>query len=283
MASLPDRSALEVAAAGVAAERLVPSPALVAAWRELHHAAQIASEVGKSWAVARADDSHSTFAFRDGELVGAPVAGPDGLRATLRVRDLVLRLVAPDGTTRAELALGGATCADGMRWIRAETERLAGPPRQRATPAPDLPPHPVAQGAPFAPAAELDALARLLGGADAFLRTTGAPVRIWPHHFDMAVLLERAPGRTIGVGLAVPDAMAPAGYWYVSPWAAEPRGPREWPALAHGRWVARGDALAIAVLPLDAWSALPDAEQRRSALAGFLAAALDASARALGA
>jgi len=59
-----DRSALEAAAAPVAARAVTPTAALVDAWRQLHHAAQIASEVGKSWAAARADDSHSNFAWR---------------------------------------------------------------------------------------------------------------------------------------------------------------------------------------------------------------------------
>lgn len=285
---LPDRSALEAAASQVAAESVAPTRTFIDAWRQLHHAAQLASEVGKAWATPRADDSHSAFGWHDGELLGASVAASIGFRAGLRVHDLALRLVAGDGAELASQPLDGMQVADGMRWIRGEVEQLAGPPRQPAVPAPDLPRHPVAKGAPFAVRpAELAALAHLLGGADALLRAiagSGSPVAIWPHHFDMATLLELAPQRTIGAGLAVPDALEPSGYWYVSPWAAEPPEPNAsiWPALAHGRWVERGGALRMAALPLAAWGALGDARERRAALAGFLATSLDASASNLG-
>lgn len=284
--SLPKRSTLAAAAELVASEPVAPTPAFVDTWRQLHYAAQLASEVGKAWAVAQPDDSHSSFTWSHGELLGAPVAAPSRLRATLRVRDLELRLVAEDGTALASRSLGGVTLAEGMRWIRAEAARLAGPPRQLAAPAPDLPHHLVADGAPFtARAQDLAALARLLGGADALLRAVtdaqGAksPVSIWPHHFDMAVLLEPAPQRTIGVGLAVPDALEASGYWYVSPWSAQPPEPdaTHWPPLAHGRWIARGDAPRMAALPLGAWSALGDASLRRDALVDFLTTAISAS------
>ena len=282
--SLFDRSAIEAAAARASAEPVAPTAELVDAWRQLHHAAQLASEVGKAWATPRADDSHSAFVFCEGELLGTRVEAPMGFRAALRVRDLTLRLVADGGAVLASESLDGVALADGMRWIRGEAARLAGPPRQPAIPAPDLPPHAVLQGAPFSVrAAELAALARLLGGADALLRAVAPSVTVWPHHFDMATLLETAPQRTIGVGLAVPDALEPSGYWYVSPWAAEPPSSAStvWPALACGRWIERGGALRMAALPLGLWATLGDANARRAALAGFTVTALDASANNL--
>ena len=265
----------------------------VDAWRQLHHAAQIAAEVGKAWAPPQSDDSHSNFEWRDGFLVGALVPAPEPFRAGLRAEDLALRLVAADGTVLAARVLAGATAVDALGWVRAQAARLAGTnARQVAVPAPDLPPHPVADGAPFAvrDRETSAALARLLAGADSVLRaivssTPGAePVRIWPHHFDIATRIATDPGRSIGVGLAVPDAIEASGYWYVSPWSAEPLpdSAKEWPALAHGRFVARGEALPMAILPLDALAAFDEPQARLRALAGFLSASIAISALGLG-
>lgn len=278
-----DRSLLEARSAAIARAVVDPTPSFLDAWRQLHYAAQIASEVGKSWAIARDDDSHSAFEWRAGELLGAPAADA-GARAALRANDLTVRLVAADGAELASKPLHGATLADGTRWIRDAAERIAGPPRQPATPAPDLPPHAIATGAAFsAPTTELASLSRLLDGADALLRVVGPQPRIWPHHFDIATLVEVGPQRTIGVGLAPPDGLDPSGYWYVSPWSGTPLQVESiaWPTLATGRWIERGGSLRIAVFPLDALATVVGEPARSEALVAFLAAAIEASDRNL--
>ena len=79
-----------------------------------------------------------------------------------------------------------------------------------------MPPHALEQGGEFSSglSRELGALARLYDDAAALLETISggwagaAPVRCWPHHFDIATLLEVAHDadgsatKTIGVGLA---------------------------------------------------------------------------------
>ena len=286
-----DPSRIESSAALLGDAIPIAAP-FVDAWRQLHHAAQVAAEVGKSWAPPQPDDSHSNFEWRDGFLTGALVPAPHPFRAALRVRDLTLRLVAEDGRVLAARVLTGATTSEALRWVRAQAVLFAGnAERQPAAPAPDLPAHPVADGAAFA-VRDRDAwaaLARLLAGADSVLRAIAAnepntaPVRLWPHHLDIAMRITPDPGRSIGVGLAVPDAIDASGYWYVSPWAAEPpAGAGEgWPALAHGCFVARGDSLPIAVLPLDAFARIGSPDARKRALAVFLGEAIASSASRL--
>lgn len=274
-----DLHVLTQAAAGVARAARVPDASFHDAWRQLHYAAQLASEVGKAWGEAQPDDSHSNMQWRDGSLLGTTIAAPRPFRAALRPSELTLALVGEDGAEIAARPLGGVRFAEAMQWIRAQAARAAGEPaRQASVPAPDLPPHPVASGAPFRcePRAAFAALADVYAGADAVLRAVaaalpnGSSVRVWPHHFDIATLASIVADRTLGVGLAVPDAIEASGYWYVSPWSATPpTSALTWDALAHGRWTGR-DALRMAVLPLDAWSALADAGARKSALAGFL-------------
>jgi hypothetical protein len=269
-----DPARLEAVAAALG-DAIPIAPPLVAAWRQLHHAAQIAAEVGKSWAVPQPDDSHSNFEWRDGSLVGASVPAPRPFRAALRAQDLALRLVAEDGAVLAARMLAGATVAEASSWVRAQAALFAGSgERQPAVAAPDLPDHPVAHGAPFAlhDRDAAAALVRLLGCADAVLRAIAAaapsapPVRIWPHHFDMAALIAPDPDRSIGVGLAVPDATEASGYWYVSSWSARPR----------------GDALPMATLALDAWARIEKRDERSRTLAAFLADSIAARAAQLG-
>ena len=268
-----------------------PTPALLDAWRQAHHAAQLASEVGKAWAPPCDDDSHSSFAWRAGALHGVPTAAR-AVHAALRVAPLELALLDAADAPLAVRALGGATFAEAMAWVRAEAERLVGPPRQAARPAPGLPAHPVADGAPFRATAAGVPLARLLSQADTILRHVAAvlgadPPRCWPHHFDLATLVPVVPeagsrtARTIpailGLGLAVPDGFAASGYWYASPW----RGPTaaSWPALPHGHWAARDGGPPLGVLPLDALASRAPREAA-AALAGFLSATVAAAAAA---
>ncbi len=286
-----DLPILEAAAsaAGHAAVRL--DDAFRDAWRQLHYAAQAASEVGKSWAVPRADDSHSSFVWHGTALLGERVRATHAFRAALDVPSLALSLRDDAGAELAVHPLEGDTLAGAIAWSRAEAERHGGPARQPSVPAPDLPPHPIADGARFArgDGTRFAALAALLGGAAALLGEVARqlaiaePARVWPHHFDMAVLAALGTDRTIGVGLAVPEARVASGYWYVSPWAADAasRGAARWPALPHGRWLDRGGPLRMAVLPLDAWAALPTGAARGAALARFLAEGFAASRAAL--
>jgi hypothetical protein len=262
------------------------------AWRQLHYAAQAASEVAKAWATPQPDDSHSSFTWEGRSLLGARVAAPRPFRAALEVPTLTLALRDERGTQLAAHPLDGTTLAAALAWSRAEAERLAGEPaRQPAVPAPDLPPHPIATGAAFALGhpARFAALGALLAGAHALLgelfRQLGVagPVRVWPHHFDMAALAAFGTDRSLGAGLAVPDAIAPSGYWYVSPWAARTAASgASWPALAHGRWAEHGGPLPMAVFALDDWSALPTAAARSAALTRFLADAVRTGRERLG-
>ncbi len=279
-----DSRALE-AAATLFGDAIPITPSLIDAWRQLHHAAQVAAEVGKSWADPQADDSQSNFEFEGGFLFGARIPAARPFRAALRAQDLALRFVAKDGTVLAARVLAGATIAEATRWTRAQAAIFADEPaRQPSVSAPDLPAHPVEDGAPFA-VRDRDAcaaLARLLASADTVLRAVAAgvpgasSVRMWPHHFDMATLLTLSPEHSIGVGLAVPDALEASGYWYVSPWSAQPAAltATAWPPLAHGRFEGRGGALQMAVLPLATCASIERDDERRHAIARFLADAV---------
>ncbi|MFG0283541.1 MAG: hypothetical protein ACF8R7_03895 [Phycisphaerales bacterium JB039] len=282
------------------------------AWRQTHYAAQAAAEIGKSWGEPAADDSHTSLSWLDGAglLQGAMLgqvasAGENPVRSAMRMSDLRLLLLSPAGAPLEQTALAGRTLPDAIGWIRAAAETHAGPAAHEAVPAPDLPEHPLAKGAKFAATAQLAQveLIRLYANASHVLERISAiaaeisdPVRIWPHHFDIATLLtldrsdDGSPRRTLGLGLTPPDGLIDDGYWYVSGWSATPLRPgaTRMPALAHGRWIERTGSLPMAVLPISAVTAVagdpesiaePGEQQQR--VADFLATAANASLEAL--
>jgi hypothetical protein len=198
---------------------------LVDARLQLHWAAQIAAGVGRTLAPQRADDSHTAFAFEDGALLQEPVGG---LRAGLELDALALVC----GEER--FALRGQTLDDGFAFLEARFGHALRRPDVA------LPEHPVGHGAVFdADLADCAALAARYTDAAALLpQLGGGPVRCWPHHFDLATLLDAgtgaANGRTIGVGLSPGDASFSEPYWYVTPYPYPDAAAL--PPLTRGRW-----------------------------------------------
>jgi hypothetical protein len=267
---------------------------LTDAWRQVHYAAQAASEVGKSWAAPRDDDGHTNLGWLDDPsqpgFQGVSTQTDPTFHACLDPRSLRLELRMTDGISPEELPLQGRTLAEAMTWVDAAAARLGGPRRQAAVPAPDLPEHPIARGETFSTgdAAALQAVTDWYANADALLRKLGAllpdagPPRCWPHHMDHATLsiirrdAEGAMTATIGVGITPPDEMETRGYWYVGPWSREPiRGGDAWPELPFGHWVARAGGMPLGVLPLTEIATLDGAAAQEHAAASFVAAAVN--------
>jgi len=284
---------------------------LVRAWRELHHLAQAVVEIGKSWGEYQDDDSHSALVIpEDGGSFTSPAA--DGEAAALlemaggavtlsvgREPPSEMHTIFATGKTREQIAAR----------VRALAEHALGKERQNAVPAPDLPDHPVANGAAFdfsdpGPSMAVDehyaVTHAMLERFATALRDRAADgthelvPRLWPHHFDLASLfvLERdsegAMTKSIGVGLAPPDDLEPAGYWYVGPWSAEEPRAMEKPDLPLGRWVERGP-LAMGVLPIsEVWKIVDDdalyepVVVQAAAIAEFATLAFNACVDALG-
>jgi len=239
------------------------------AWRQLHYATQIVSEIGKSWSASQPDDSHTNLGW-----FGSPFEGgfeavlsktTPTFKARLHARSLRLDLQTDDGIVKAAFDLSGQTLTDGMTWIETEASQLAGPRLQPSVPAPDLPIHPLANGAAFdhQDSAAFDALARLYGNTDAMLQAlrqnlpNASDARTWPHHFDHAILSvvktddTGAMTATIGIGITPPDGLNSAGYWYVSPWQKQPATDGlDWSDLPVGAWIDREGSVPMALLPV---------------------------------
>jgi hypothetical protein len=101
-------------------------------------------------------------------------------------------------------------------------------------------------------------------------------VRLWPHHFDVGLIVGVDDRRSIGIGFTPGDEWYDEPYWYTSPYPAPAAGaPR--PALASGaHWHDRGWFSAVLT-----WSAYTAASNQGTAVAAYLASAMAAARRLL--
>jgi hypothetical protein len=107
-------------------------------------------------------------------------------------------------------------------------------------------------------------------------------VRCWPHHFDVATLVELEAGhaesaRSIGVGFSPGDESYAQPYWYVSPW------PRPDPATLPqapmpGHWHTQGFTALVAT-----GDDIVKLADRRRDTAAFITQAIEMSRALLGA
>jgi hypothetical protein len=275
----------------------VTPPTVLAGARNLaHHAAQWPTAAARANLAAEADDGHTSLAWDDGlgALLSRPIPGRAGeLRIGVRVAGLQL-IAIRDGTAAAQFALDGETEAVAGDWVDAQLRASGLAPASGVVLPYAVADHPVTRGERYDVQREARGLAELgrwFGAGHAMLaavrsalvdvRPGAGPVRVWPHHFDVATLVRLEEGdpehaRSIGIGLSPGDAFYAQPYAYVSPYpplsAADlPRLPRP------GHWHTHGFVGAVATA--EAILALPDRERD---LHAFLAEAFDLGRARLG-
>jgi hypothetical protein len=268
---------------------------LADAWYAAHYASLAVSEVGQAFAVPKPDNSHAAMEWFGGEnlldgfLAGAVVGTTRRIRAALRLWDLRLFLIEPNGRARAELGLVGETAEASLGWVvSAALDVLDEPIRQATAATPDMPDHALGRGAVFDEVtgiaqAELIRLyantAAVLERARDRLTDQGVetePVRVSPRGLAISTTVvltrsaEGAASHTVGLGLAPPDGT-------VAAWSAGPRDdmgpgsalPRDdegyWFVSVHGR----GDASAAT--PESAADSLPFGRWTRARDGAWLA------------
>ena len=199
---------------------------------QLHWAAQAAAGVGRTLIPSRPDDSHTNFRWNErlGALQQGEVPG-SGMSAAIRLRDCALLLVDQNDIVLDALPLTGKTLADAFLFYESRFSEWSGVATTLQRPPEGMPDHAVARGAGFLPHPDaLADLAQLYSDAAQHLERIrssergASEVRCWPHHFDIATLIEVAPAsnghdaRTIGVGMVPGDGSYREPYWYVTPW-----------------------------------------------------------------
>jgi hypothetical protein len=202
---------------------------------ELHWAVQYIPSAGQTFVEPQPDDSHRAMSWDAGRraFVGESFAGAYPFRVAVRPEDLSLELIDRTGGALGTLPLAGKTRDEGYDWLSLGLANyMGGAQPEIERPEYELPPHPVAEGAPFSDGRESEraALAAVYGSAAELLgdvvaaHENASSVRCWPHHFDIATLITLTPAddaheaRTVGVGLAPMGGGFDSWYWYVTPW-----------------------------------------------------------------
>lgn len=205
----------------------MPAIDLVDARLQLHWAVQVLARFGDAHVPARPDFSHSALTWDPEGRRFRTEVDPGGRRLEFDPVGFSYRL-SVGGTEEASFALTGATLDGALRWLAS----LPGESGRLEIGEPDVVSHSVADGGRFDPdAADLEALADWFHQAHQALsavrlaRPAASPVRCWPHHLDIAVLIsldgadaDPETARSVGAGMTPGDGTYPEPYWYVTPW-----------------------------------------------------------------
>jgi hypothetical protein len=184
-----------------------------------HWAAQLVAAVGAALSPPQPDDSHTALSW------DATRRAFVGARGTALLLDELALVV---GDERLDLA--GRSREQALAWLGAR--HGAAIPAYPHTPPGDPP-------AQFpAPSPGQKELADWYALAARVLAPLQPPLRTWPHHFDMAKLLELGGGRTIGAGLSPGDGSYDEPYFYVTPYPYPES--RTGPTLPLGHWHVEG-------------------------------------------
>jgi hypothetical protein len=259
---------------------------------QAHHALQWLARAARAFVPPEPDHGHTNLGWD--EAIDGFVTHPlnDDLQLGLRLTDLTLVLVSP--SVQVNFTLDGRTDADArLRLGELLAAQAFDPARLDAKPPYEIPDHPVAHGAAYDARGlsdELSELAAWFANADRSLDRVWeqmtahglapAPVRTWPHHFDMATLTPLEGGnaehaRSVNAGFSPGDEHYEEPYFYVSPYPYPD--PTKLTALPLGQWHTRG--FTAAVLPASEIMPMSDRQATGDA---FLDAAVVAAIKALG-
>jgi len=210
--------------------------ALVKARTLAHHAAQWPAKAARANLEALPDESQSSLEW-DGEhsaLFSQPLpAGGAEVRVGLRLAGLALILKRGNLVLDTYELAGRRDSMVGV-WLDSALRALGLKAASDVTLPYTIPSHPVARGSAYAFSGEMEAFDELVSWFDAATDMLdevragctdahAGAVRCWPHHFDIATLLNFEPAedgtaRSIGIGLSPGDHHYHQPYVYVSPW-----------------------------------------------------------------
>ena len=237
---------------------------LVEARNQAHHALQLPAMAAIAFAPFKEDYSHINFSWVDhlSAFVSRDIPTNNGIvQFGIRLADLTLLLLSADNITNS-YAMHGKTHAEAKAWLLAAAENLGLPVEKYPANSPsDIPAHPVAAGAPYDVETHAQAMAEFCnyyGNAHLVLRTVRESylsiqpgpneLRMWPHHFDIAVLVTLEAGdpetaKAFGFGFEPGDSSCEQPYFYTYPWPRSQR-PETLPDLAGlGMWTSPGQWL----------------------------------------
>jgi hypothetical protein len=203
---------------------------------QLHYAIQFIAATGSALAEPLPDYSHTSLEWKP-ELevfVGAIIRAKTSFQVALDPIGLTLIILDKQGDTIAAFPLHQKTMVEGLNWLKGEISQLGADADKVvfvSYPPDDFPDHAIAYGTAF-DASEESARQELINyyaNTHQFLQKIAAKtedassIRIWPHHFDIAMLIslpsiKNGEQMTVGIGLSPGDKSYDEPYWYVFPY-----------------------------------------------------------------
>ncbi len=265
---------------------------------QLHYAIQFIAAAGAALAEPLPDYSHTSLDWNPDLAVflGAPIRAVTPFRVALNPVTLTSILLDSKQEAIATFPLQHKTLVEGMSWHQGEISKLGADASKIefvSYPPDDFPDHPLAHGEVFPGRRYADESNAEVGRqelADYYALThrllqeivdateDASPIHIWPHHFDMALLISLSGKKgeepmTIGIGMSPGDKSYDEPYWYVSPYPYLKL--ENLPSLAgHGFWHTEhwlGAVLTASKVTQDS------AEAQEEQVRAFLQSALEAS------
>ncbi|MGH8686898.1 MAG: hypothetical protein ACREU5_00410 [Burkholderiales bacterium] len=234
------------------------APTTLVPARELaHNAVQWAVRAARANLTPALDDSHTSLSWDARAAALVTQSMPDDVRVGVGVATPTL-LFMRRGEVADSLELAGKPKSIAGAWLdthlaRAHLKAASGQTLPYEVPAADI-----AKAAALAP--QLAVLGRWFAAAAEVLEAQRAkyakykpgasPVRCWPHHFDIAVLVGLEEGdaehaKSIGFGISPGDGYYPEPYFYLSPYPMpETKGLPSLPP--GGRWHTKDFFAAVA-------------------------------------
>lgn len=202
---------------------------------QLHYAIQFMAAVGNFLTEPRPDYSHASLSWNS-ELkvfVSGLVNTEQPFQAALEPISLTSLVLDAGGNKLAEFSLLHKTLDEGMNWLKQTIEPLGADIAKLIfiTYPEDFPDSSLARGATFQDEdeAQRQELTAYFANTNLILQSVAvntegsSVVRIWPHHFDIAILIplpyaQKDEAVSIGVGMSPGDSSYDQPYWYVTPW-----------------------------------------------------------------
>lgn len=225
---------------------------------QMHQAVQLVSAVGRAFLPAKEDDSHANLEWLPNEraLAGQWVGMKRKFRMALVLKDLQYLIIDPHNNILADFDLVGRNQVEAIDWLKSVFWGLGFNDDVLSLRHPyTIPIYATSKGEKFRinHPAVFGTLSNFFGNAHTVMQqlqvehSNISPIRCWPHHFDIAVLitLDNVQGdeiaRSIGVGFSPGDEKVPEPYFYVNCWPYPDLTDQDLPAISSGgKWNLEG-------------------------------------------
>lgn len=194
---------------------------------QLHHASQFIGMVGSSYQDKQSDDSHTNLIWEEPQLISSS----NHLRAVLNLNTWTWELENRTTGVTQKLNISQNNKIQALHWFQHSLEQF-GVDASKYLPIPkfELPYYPLLQHhsfSDFSPNTRATLISFFTNAHQVLNQVKkhfvdAAPIRVWPHHFDMGSLIPVQPtttgetNKSIGFGWAIPDDHLLEPYFYIN-------------------------------------------------------------------